>query len=77
MNTQFNYVTEKQFLENLESVIDSKGMNYLLACLQQISEEKAQHVSENWQDMSLSSAWLKTANKLEQFRLKNETLFPL
>jgi hypothetical protein len=65
MNTSFNLNTEKEFKANLEKVLDSKGMSYILNSLIDICNEKSQHVSENWQDNRLAADWEKTALKIE------------
>ena len=76
MNTSFNVVTEKEFLTDLEKVMDSKGLNYILMQLANICNEKSIHIAENWQDRNLAKQWQEISDKLDKFRLKNEkTIF--
>jgi len=77
MNTSFNINTERNFQYTIESIIDSKGLSYLLNTITEICEQKSQHLSENWQDAHLSKQWDKTAVKLDKFRLSIENICPL
>jgi hypothetical protein len=67
MNTAFNVVTEKEFKATLEKTIDSKGFLYIISCLKEIAEGKADHLLENWQDKKQAREYLKLSNKLDQF----------
>jgi hypothetical protein len=77
MNTSFNIIAEQQFKSELESLIDSKGLGYILNSLVDICNGKADHVLENWQDKELYRQWSKTANKLDRYRLMLEKDCPL
>ena len=77
MNTQFNYNVEREFKANLEAVMDSKGLSYILNSLIDICNEKGQHVSENWQDNKISADWERTANRIERSMRSLEERCPL
>jgi hypothetical protein len=75
MDTTFNTIAEKEFKENLEKVIDSKGMNYVFMSLVEILYGKGEHLAENWQDHSEARRYNKAAAQLDTFRLRREETF--
>jgi len=77
MNASFNYSQDKEFKENLEKVMDIKGLSYILNSLIDICNEKGQHVSENWQDNKLAADWERTANRIERNMRSLEERCPL
>jgi len=44
-------------LEQLESLIDSAGLNSVLMALSEICGAKAEHIATNWQDAHLAKRW--------------------
>ena len=56
-------------LDALESLIDKHGMVNIMLGLVHITDEKAEHVKSNWQDLELSDAWRKVSNALIGKRL--------
>ena len=57
-----------------EALIDAENLKALLSHLQTVCEDKAQHVSENWQDEKLAKRWGKAAVMLGKLanRLPND-----
>jgi hypothetical protein len=76
MNTNLNIITESVFKNQLEQLIDSKGLGHILNQLVDICNEKADHCLENWQDKELYRQWSKTATKLDNYRLRLENTCP-
>jgi hypothetical protein len=60
--------------EQLEQIIDSKGLPYVLDKLAEICQEKANHIRENWQDNKLGLEWDKIAWSIQQVSQKAEHL---
>ena len=77
MNPSFNFNSEREFKSQLEQLIDSKGMSYVLECIIEVCDEKSQHCAENWQDEKLAKQWYKTASKIDKFTAKIEGTTPL
>lgn len=48
----------------LEKLIDTHGLQAVIASLSQICFEKAEHIQENWQDDKLAKLWEKNAKVL-------------
>jgi hypothetical protein len=55
----------------LESLIDKHGMVNIMLGLVHITDEKAEHVKSNWQDLELADAWRKVSHALISKRLSN------
>lgn len=51
--------------EELETVIDEKGLGTLLDAIAEICREKAEFVLTNWQDKSLAKEWERSASKVQ------------
>ena len=49
---------------SVEDYIDRHGMVHLLAMLENICYEKAEHVQVNWQDRTMASAWRRGAARV-------------
>jgi hypothetical protein len=49
-------LTEKE-LHNLEALIDRRGAEDVLIAISEICGFKAEHVQENWQDLTLALRW--------------------
>jgi len=77
MNTSFNISTEQDFKNQLEKLIDSKGMGYVLNQLIDICYLKSEHLAENWQDNNTASAWNSTANLISSRLAQIEKVCPL
>ena len=59
MNDRFQMMRE--LAAELEALIDRSSLSDVLEALEGICDEKAEHVSTNWQDRDLSNAWGKAA----------------
>jgi hypothetical protein len=57
---------------DLEMLVDRHGLKQVIDMLATICEEKAEHVSINWQDIHLARSWKRDANKLAQWNAKLE-----
>ena len=60
-----------EMLEDLESLIDKHGMAKIMTGLVHITDEKAEHVKLNWQDLVLADAWRKVSDALISQRLSH------
>lgn len=50
--------TDEYFLKNMmEQYVDSNSLEELLSLVEEICQEKASHVLENWQDKGLAKQW--------------------
>jgi hypothetical protein len=56
----------------IEQYIDKAGVSQVLELVGEICSEKAQHISETWQDESLAKAWDKAAQVCFAASWKNE-----
>lgn len=52
--------------EQLESMIDTKGLRHILDTLVDICMEKAEHLRSNWQDTTAADNWETAANGLDR-----------
>ena len=57
---------EQKIMDDLEDLIDKKGLREVLESLCSICYEKADHVALNWQDKGLSRAWKKNGKILDK-----------
>jgi len=57
-------LTPEQLLV-LESLIDSSSLADVLDSLAEIAHAKAQHIQENWQDISLARTWNNVGKRIE------------
>jgi hypothetical protein len=57
-------LTPEQLLM-LESMIDSSSLADVLDSLAEIAHAKAQHIEENWQDISLARTWDGAGKRIE------------
>lgn len=53
-------------MKALESMIDAVGLRNVLFALKHITEAKADHISENWQDPVTEKSWNHNAAVLEK-----------
>ena len=44
-------------LDNLEALIDRRGIEDVLIAISEICGEKAEHIQVNWQDATLALRW--------------------
>jgi hypothetical protein len=51
-------------LDDLERIIDDRGIAEVMMMLVHICDEKACHVEENWQDADLAKAWRRLSDNL-------------
>ena len=56
--------------ETLERLIDKFGLSDFLAHVEEIANEKAEHLSSNWQDDRTAKVWSKAANIVDLASLK-------
>jgi hypothetical protein len=52
----------------LEAFVDRYSVPIVIDALSEICFDKAAHIAENFQDMELSKAWIKTGDALAQFK---------
>ncbi len=50
----------------LEQCIDGSSLSAVLEMIEVICEEKAQHISENWQDEGLAKMWIRAAKRVSE-----------
>lgn len=51
----------------LEELVDQWGISFLLATLEQVCHEKADHhITKNWQDPALAEAWENVGKNLDR-----------
>ena len=60
-----------EMLEELESLIDKHGLAKIMTALVYITDEKAEHVKLNWEDLVLADAWRKVSDALISKRLSH------
>lgn len=53
----------KELMIELESMIDSIGLQGIAILISEICNEKADHINHNWQDTELARTWKKDGNK--------------
>ena len=51
--------------EDLENLIDERGLGTILDAIAEICREKSEHALTNWQDETLAKEWDKTADKIQ------------
>ena len=56
--------TTKEAAEVLESLVDLHGLQAVLAELETICDQKAEHIATNWQDYALAKSWCRTARRI-------------
>lgn len=57
--------------EQLESMVDTKGLQHILDTLVDICREKAEHLRSNWQDTTAADDWENAANDLDRVNTEN------
>lgn len=50
-------MAKEDITESLEAMVDKHGLLYVLVGLELVCSEKAEHISQNWQDKSLARVW--------------------
>jgi len=61
---EFEVREQQRFEEEIESIIDHKGIAAMLNAMANICHEKAQHIRENWQDDETAKVWDKNGSKI-------------
>ena len=56
--------TTEQIKTELEAILDSSKLEWVIEALGQICWQKAEHIRANWQDEELAQRWEKAGNKL-------------
>jgi len=57
-------------LEDMENLVDSRGISESLELLAQICYVKAEHVETNWQDKQTARVWVKVGKKIKRLASK-------
>jgi len=75
LETINDYYNEKvemldTILENMESMVDIRGIGATLELLAQVCYIKAEHVETNWQDKQAARVWIKIGKKIERLASK-------
>lgn len=52
----------------LESLVDQHTLGAVLAAIETVVREKAEHIATNWQDERYAAHWLRAANEVERCR---------
>jgi hypothetical protein len=52
--------------DELEAILDKRGIEGIVSALAEICYLKEAHVQENWQDRPLASRWRKLDSRLER-----------
>ena len=60
------YIAKVQETEELEHLVDKWGISFLIATLEQVCYEKADHITMNWQDPNLAKSWENVGKKLDK-----------
>ena len=61
---------EKYLLEALEALVDSYELRQVLYMLAHVCNEKAGHISLNWQDNMGAKVWAERSNKIAALAVK-------
>ena len=67
------YTYSEAMQNELETMLDEKGMGALLDALQCVCMDKAEHLRANWQDNTAGQAWEDTAGSIESL-MHEETI---
>lgn len=59
-------MTNKDYSEQLERIIDAITLPQVLDLISNICYEKAQHLAENWQDNRSAKLWEKNGNLISK-----------
>lgn len=59
-------MTTEQLKNQLEQLVDTNSMQYVLNQLAEISYEKAEHTRSNWQDEKLAKMWDNTGKNISK-----------
>ena len=51
-------------IEQIEALIDSRGLSFVVDYVAEICLNKADHVLDNWLDRQAYEAWLEASNQL-------------
>ena len=57
----------------LEAIVDKFGLPRTLEMLSEIAEEKASHLTENWQEPGQSKVYISVSNKIDTCALSVRT----
>lgn len=56
---------QRTIIHKLESIVDTYSLREVLDALAEMCREKAQHVTENWQDTTLAETWGSAADEVQ------------
>jgi len=65
---------KKLITRQIEDAIDSHSLEYVLVIIEEIANEKAEHLASNWQDDHAAKVWSKAANTVDLAALKIKKL---
>ena len=54
----------------LETMVDNYGLSGVLEALAYICQEKADHLSTNWQDARTAKVWMSDADRIQSVAVK-------
>jgi len=57
---------ETKYAQDLEKMIDDRGLSKLLGDIAQICCEKSDHIAVNWQDYDLAELWGENGTKIQE-----------
>jgi len=60
-----------EMVEALEDLVDKHGVVQIMLGLVHITDEKAEHIESDWQDLVLADAWRKVSDALISKRLSH------
>lgn len=61
---------KKLITRQIEDAIDGYSLEYVLVIVEEIANEKAEHLASNWQDDHSAKVWSKAANIVDVAALK-------
>ena len=50
--------------DQIEQLIDTYGLQQMVAVLGELADEKAQHINDSWQDRALAKTWERAGGRL-------------
>jgi hypothetical protein len=57
---------KNDYIEKLEAMIDKTSVRFVLECIAEMCELKAEHVAVNWQDEHTARVWSRAAAYVEK-----------
>ena len=63
-------MTMQEYQDAVEAMVDKGGIRGLLAALEAVCHEKAEHLASAWQDEAGQRAWRKVAKTVEKANMQ-------